>query len=587
MQLANVLPIYHPRRLAIDAVLWTGLVVTVIATGALAARSLFHLSDAREAATHVQTVDKALKDILTQLLNAESGQRGFLLSGKNVYLRSYYTGVLQLRESRAALAAALGRDPATQRELATLDHDIEAKLQELDQTINQKADDRDGSSAGIAIDSGAISMSSARDDLAKLAAAESRRYDVDKSGSEGELRGNYWLLATALTLSSVLLIALVWRSRRLASRAVARNVELLRLLEISAVRTEHVRTLSALNRFLHSCVDLDEAQLLLCDQLGPLMKAQHGAFYTLDPSHNHLRHAFTWGTSPFVTSFTPSECWALRLNQPYYQPADVGAAACAHLHLARVSEHGSLQCWPLGAQGELLGLMVLSIEIENTEAARLTAVEHEGYRREVLEQVALALGNLKLREMLRQQSIRDVLTGLYNRRFLEESLKQALECVAREHEHGEYQGLALLMIDIDHFKRFNDEYGHEFGDFILREVAQELKRATRTSDVAARYGGEEFTIVMVDITVVKAAARAEELRAAIAGLALTAAGREIGPVTISIGMAICPAHGTSSEALMNVADKALYAAKSAGRNQVVVGRGDWPTNPPERLASVG
>jgi diguanylate cyclase (GGDEF)-like protein len=579
--------VFRPRRLAIDAVLWMGLAISVIATGGLAARSLSSLADARNATTRGQLIDRALQDILTQLLDAESGQRGFMLSGRNVYLRSYYAGVTQLNESREALRAAMGQSSDSKTQLTALDSAIDVKLQELERAVDLKADGHvDEAMRLVLSDAGQQSMDSARAALSGIAATQSRRTGMSRTGSEGELRNHYLLLGATLSLSSLLLTGLVWRSRRSASRSIAHNIELSRLLEISAARSDHVRSLSELNRFLHSCTDLDEAQLLLGDQLAPLMKSKTGALYILSAPHNQMQHAFTWGDSPYSRRFAPSECWGLRLNQPYYQPSQFGASSCVHLQSDLAPAQGTVQCWPLVAQGELMGLVVLSIEAAEAEGEPVTSAEHEGYRREVLEQVALALGNLKLREMLRQQSIKDVLTGLYNRRFLEESLKRELQRAMREQAQDTYQGLALLMIDIDHFKNFNDLHGHEVGDIVLREVAAEIQRTTRISDAAARYGGEEFTVILVNITPEQAVERAEKLRSDVESLVLSSTGTTLGGVTISIGAAFFPAHGTTAEALLGKADKALYAAKNAGRNRLAVAALDSSDGEPTRLATI-
>jgi diguanylate cyclase (GGDEF)-like protein len=148
----------------------------------------------------------------------------------------------------------------------------------------------------------------------------------------------------------------------------------------------------------------------------------------------------------------------------------------------------------------------------------------------------------------------------------------------------------LLMIDIDHFKDFNDRHGHEVGDLVLTEVARVMQRDSRGSDVAARYGGEEFTVVLVDMPVALAVARAEQMRADIEALPrLHLANGQAGTVTISIGLAVYPADGNSGEALLRSADKALYAAKHAGRNRVVIASAvsDDPPFPARRpLASV-
>jgi len=571
MPLPNPLTAQRPRRVTIDAILWVGLTLSVMMTGGLAQRSLSRLADARDTATHGQLVEKALKDVLIQLLDAETGQRGFLLSDRAFYLRSYYAGVTQLGDSRAALTAAFAHEPAANVLLGVLDKAIEAKLQELDRTVDLRSEGHAGEAMELVLsNSGQQSMDSARMALNELSAAQLKRSRASEAGSDEDIRFNYQLLGTALSLSGLMLCALVWRSRRTTAHAIARNAELSRMLDVSVERTDHVRGLSELNRYLQSCVDLEEAQRLLEHQLAPLMRAQTGALYIFAASHDQLRRSFAWGDNTYADHFAPTECWAVRLNQPYQQPESVNAIACAHLQLTTASPHRSTQCLPLVAHGELMGLVVLNIGTASNEGDQPGMVDNAGYRREVLDQVGLALGNLKLRELLRQQSILDLLTGLYNRRFLEESVRRELLRAVREQADGEYDGLALLMIDIDHFKRCNDTYGHEVGDFVMREVARALQRATRGSDVAARYGGDEFTVVLVNIPGGQALERAEQLRANVERLELQSAATSVGTVTISIGLATFPTHGDSLQDLLSAADKALYAAKDAGRNRVVV-----------------
>ncbi|MEO8118789.1 MAG: GGDEF domain-containing protein, partial [Rhodoferax sp.] len=255
--------------------------------------------------------------------------------------------------------------------------------------------------------------------------------------------------------------------------------------------------------------------------------------------------------------------------QSFVQPFETGSASCAHLQSEYASAHNNnnIQCLPLMAYGELLGVVVLEADAASDPQ---NSLEIEGSRRFALEQVGFSIGNLKLRESLRQAAIRDVLTGLYNRRFFDESSQREVMRAVRQQTKGDYAGLALMMIDIDHFKRFNDTHGHEVGDQVLREVAQVLQSQTRGSDVAARYGGEEFTIVLADITDQLAFERAERVRQKVEQLVLHASGKEVVTVTISIGLSQFPTHGTTVEALLLAADRALYEAKSAGRNRVVV-----------------
>lgn len=166
---------------------------------------------------------------------------------------------------------------------------------------------------------------------------------------------------------------------------------------------------------------------------------------------------------------------------------------------------------------------------------------------------------------LHQQAITDPLTGLHNRRFLHEVLPRELTRAGRNNTP-----LAVMLMDIDHFKRVNDTYGHAIGDRVLKEVAGATTAAVRAIDLCCRYGGEEFAIVLPDAHVEGARLRAEAIRAAIGTLEVDCAGEKPLRVTVSIGVAIFPGHGIDEDALLRAADAALYQAKGAGRNRVIV-----------------
>jgi diguanylate cyclase (GGDEF)-like protein len=181
----------------------------------------------------------------------------------------------------------------------------------------------------------------------------------------------------------------------------------------------------------------------------------------------------------------------------------------------------------------------------------------------VAEHIALAFANLRLRETLRVQSVRDPLTGLFNRRYMEESLERELRRSARHR-----RSLGVLLLDLDHFKTFNDTFGHGAGDILLRELGHFLQGNVRGEDISCRYGGEEFALILPDAPLDSTLQRAEQLREQVRQLQVTHHGRALGAVSVSIGVAVYPQHGASAEELLAAADRALYQAKAGGRNRV-------------------
>jgi diguanylate cyclase (GGDEF)-like protein len=196
---------------------------------------------------------------------------------------------------------------------------------------------------------------------------------------------------------------------------------------------------------------------------------------------------------------------------------------------------------------------------EQLEVAR-SALGQEVTKR-LLAEAELTQANRRLHD----KALRDALTGLYNRGYLEESLDREASRARRSEKP-----FGVMMIDIDHFKRFNDTFGHAAGDTVLRTVGKLLLSLARAEDIPCRYGGEEFVLVMSHASPVTLRERAERLRLGVQRLAIESDGHSVGPITLSVGIAIFPDHGDSGLAVLQAADAALYRAKAAGRNRVVV-----------------
>jgi len=298
-----------------------------------------------------------------------------------------------------------------------------------------------------------------------------------------------------------------------------------------------------------------------------LFTTESGALYILSPSRNVLESASVWGDFPAGEQvFPPDDCWAIRSGRMHYVDEPSSAILCPHLRGAVVAH----VCVPMAAQGDTLGILHVHsnpVSSSTKEGLRpLTASKRE-LATAVAEQVGLALANLKLRETLRTLSVRDPLTGLFNRRFMQESLERELRRPARS---GRPVGGILL--DVDHFKQFNDSYGHEAGDIVLRELGGFLQSQIRREDAACRVGGEEFLLILPDSSLDVTRHRAEKLREESKRVSIQYGGRPLGGITLSIGVVVFPAHGTTCDVILRSADEALYQAKLQGRDCVVVAK---------------
>jgi diguanylate cyclase (GGDEF)-like protein len=554
----------------------------ILASAWITGRSLAEVVAVQRQLDRATTTARAVEQVQRLMLDAETGQRGFLLVGRVGYLEPYHGALKQLQVARERLVRLVD-DAPSQPLLASLDQAIDAALAQMAQSVALRAADQTAEvQAQLESDAGKRLMDDVRHAANALASQqEDAVHDLRQQHAEGITRS---LATTGLSFFAnvALLAMLVARAgsaareaQRGAARAEQQNEELAQLLAQSSAQNRHMQSLSEMGRFLQSCRDGDEATAVLSQRLPALMQASHGALYLMAASRNQLRLSFSWGGERFVELLEPQECWALRSGQAFQQPAEGGVTSCAHLHHGSLGPQPGMLCLPMAAHGELSGLLVIApAPLPVGQSAEATS----RLRQTALEQVALSLGNLALRESLRQQSIRDPLTGLVNRRYLDEALPRELLRAERRGQEGAEGSMAVLMVDVDHFKRFNDEHGHELGDRVLRNVAQVLGKNIRASDLAARYGGEEFTVVVPELAPEAVLARAEALRAAVEALPPSTEGRVHGPVTISVGVAVYPHDGQSPEALLARADEALYAAKRAGRNRVVrAGPGLPPT----------
>jgi diguanylate cyclase (GGDEF)-like protein/PAS domain S-box-containing protein len=323
-------------------------------------------------------------------------------------------------------------------------------------------------------------------------------------------------------------------------------------------RSQTSALLTKMGELLHSCNTEQEAFSIVLGFAPKLFPLLGGAVILLKASKNLLEVVGSWDPCHLAMSvFEPNSCWALRTGHRYLVDAGDRTAPCAH---AKGVDSAYL-CIPIQAHGEALGVIYFQAQ----DPAAKFAEQQLTLANAFAEQIGLSIANIRLREALRNQSIRDTVTGLFNRRYLEETLEREIHRAVR---NG--QPLGVIMFDLDHFKRFNDTFGHDAGDAVLQLVGSFLVKHSRADDIACRYGGEEFVLILPNANLKDTAARAESLREALKEVTITHLGKPLGIVTVSAGVAALPQHGSMPAQIMLQADGALYRAKKAGRDRVVV-----------------
>jgi diguanylate cyclase (GGDEF)-like protein len=340
--------------------------------------------------------------------------------------------------------------------------------------------------------------------------------------------------------------------RRHVSQLESRNREMTRLVE--------------LGELLSSSQTPAEVANVISRVVPTLFAGDAGAFYELDSRGVAVEAVTAWGDPPPTRrSFSPTDCLALRSGRVHVTDGSAPELRCPHIEEAT---NGAV-CAPLVAAGESLGLLHLQLRrIDPGRPLATVLADRESLIRTLAEQLELSLANFRLRERLREQSARDQLTGLFNRRYMEESVDRELRRASRDGST-----LGLLMMDLDHFKDLNDGFGHAAGDLMLRAVGGFLGSSVRGDDVACRFGGEEFVVILPRASLENTRRRAEALREGMKGLKLEPSGPALPSITMSIGVACSPDHGATREELIHAADVALYRAKAGGRDRVEVARG--------------
>ncbi|WP_416463018.1 diguanylate cyclase [Sphingomonas sp. VDB2] len=561
--------------------------------------------------THSAEVIETMDDALVALREAESAQRGFVLTRNASFADPTDARIADARQSMARLVRLTADNRAQNIRARDVQALAERRVTLLRDTLEQaRRGQFDAARGSIAAGTGRdlMTMLSLRADsflseeralrITRIAAADSRLAWVRQLALVGGP-----LLALAILSISLLLIwgirqplglihqamtalgrgdrdrrvtatmgsrefaqlahgynamadqlqAAIADQGRSAQDLQAAHAQLLRNSDTLQERGEAIELLGGMAHRMQAARTDEELAQVIRVFVPRVLPGVPGALYAHNNSRNLLVPITGWnGFQPREEGFAPDQCWALRRGQSHFVAQPGGDIVCSHVD-ADLLYH----CEPLLAGGEVIGTLYLQGVVQEESRFRLTVMA---------ENISSALVNHRLQRGLREQTIRDPLTGLFNRRYMQESL--AIE-IARARRSG--APLSVVMCDIDHFKRFNDEFGHDAGDTVLQSVATEMRSRFRDGDIVCRYGGEEFAVIAPGATAQALAARVEMVRKGIMEIVLRQGGRALGSTSMSFGIASwADKMAIDGSTLVQAADAALYRAKREGRNRAVI-----------------
>ena len=562
---------YRKTSLLVAATLATAVTALTATIGPV---TLLWTNQTRLERNRVEYELESVRTVQGLLVDAETGQRGYALTGKELFLQPYYIATSLLPDALGDLRKAYQGD--SQEDLERVQDVIKyagLRMAHLEQVIALRRDSGfEAAEAEVATGRGKELMDHVRSVCSDLLASAHQ----EQASLDDRLERNlHW--AVGLSIASFLLtlalarfifvsmrrsierqVDLVAEQKSSAAAANAASAELNSSLARLELRNRQIGMIAELARLLQTELNQEETLKLASSYCRRALEGSSGTFYLYRNSADLLQPAAHWGTgAPLEEALlSPQHCWAVRRGRRYivsptedvrcdHYPSNVEEADISHI------------CLPLTAYGEILGLLHIAFQdVHEISEASLQCSDA------IAEQTALALANGRMRQVLQNQSIKDPLTGLYNRRFMEETLERELARARRSES-----ALSMIMLDLDNFKSLNDTHGHPAGDAVLQACASLLKNALRASDIACRYGGEELVIILPDCGLEDARTRAEAIRSSLEAMTyheIEGAFR----VTGSFGVASTTECGLSQNALLKAADAALYKAKKGGKNRV-------------------
>ncbi len=385
------------------------------------------------------------------------------------------------------------------------------------------------------------------------------------------------LSLSVLTAISLLALSfavfMTFSANRLRLRQLyVRNKSERAILDEQLRLAREVQLLGELNEWLQSSRSLQELFDMVARFMTHILPDAEGSVYVYSNSRDVLEGCASWNGGTHKDHIHPEECWGLRRGRTYEYGASEIDFVCEH---AEPHDGRNYYCFPILAHGETVGLMHLRSAADKSHEFKTS----RKLAQMCAEQISMAIANVQMRDQLHDQSVRDPLTGLFNRRHMGETLRKLINA-----SQNTGKKLSVIAVDVDHFKKFNDNHGHDAGDMVLRAVGAVMEQACDGDDVACRPGGEEFTLIVSGHSQEDVITKAELLRQSVEAVVVRYGEKSLPCITISLGVAHYPAHGTMPQDLLRASDDALYEAKAKGRNQLCIASGAVlePRHPEEK-----
>lgn len=506
---------------------------------------------------HTYMVIDNLKEVMSDLKDIQSSQRGYLITGHKDYLVPLSLALPDLQERFNALEQLVADNPTQADRLERVKAASQRRI-DIANAGMKTFEDKGQAAAFELVKTGAgkKEMDEVRAVVNEMIADESHLLDTRKRNVKVTAGTTLNIAASGVALCGFIFVFVFLQIYRETLKRTKTEESLQRAIAKMEHSTYETTLIGKLSDYMQSCLTTEEASRVITNSLPQLLIGTSGTIGIFKNSRNIVEIMTRWGEhADGPVDFQPEQCWGLRRGRAHYYSVGGTEPCCAHFG----EKPNASLCLPMQAQGETLGLFTVIInDVKESNKERVA------FARRVSEQISLAVANLNLQNKLREQSIRDPLTKLYNRRYLETTLDRELLRAQRN-----TQPLSVLVLDIDYFKKFNDSMGHDAGDSLLAQFADLLGHNVRKEDIVCRYGGEEFVIVLPMANLEMGLERANKICEATRKMKVKLGNQSIKSVSVSVGVAAFPDHAATGNDLITMADAALYKAKHNGRDQAV------------------